>query len=208
MKIIIADDHFIVRRGLINILKEKYNLAEITEVPDAAELIKQLLKDSFDVVITDLSMPGQSGIDVVKQVKEIAPKTPLLVLSTYPIEQFAVRTIKSGASGYLNKESSFSELVNAVEALINGKKYITPEVATLLADAYSGDVKGKEYESLSDREFEVLKLIAQGKTVSEVAECLSLNVNTISTYRARILEKLNLHSTIDIIKYSLEKGIA
>ncbi|MBS1626390.1 MAG: response regulator transcription factor [Bacteroidetes bacterium] len=208
MKIIIADDHFIVRKGLINIIKETYSFAKITEAPDATELVKHLMKSSFDIVITDLSMPGQSGIEIVKQIKEIAPQTPLLVLSTYPPEQFAVRAIKSGASGYLNKESSFSELVNAIDTLLNSKKYITPEVATLLADAYSGDIKGKEHESLSDREFEVLKLISQGKTVTEVAEYLSLSTNTISTYRARILEKLNLHSTTDIIKYALEKGIA
>ncbi|MBA4196544.1 MAG: DNA-binding response regulator [Chitinophaga sp.] len=208
MKIIIADDHFVVRKGLITILQESYPFAEITEASDAAELMKHLTKNSFDVVITDLSMPGKSGIEIVKQVKEIAPKTPLLVLSTHPIEQFAVRAIKAGASSYLNKESAFTDLVNAVETLLKGKKFITPDVAALLADAYSGDIKDKEYESLSDREFEVLKLIAQGKTVSEAAEYLSLSVNTVSTYRSRILEKLNLHSTADIIKYSLEKGIA
>ena len=207
MKIIIADDHFVVRKGLISILKEAYPFAEITEVSDAAELAKKTIKESYDIIISDFSMPGRSGIEMIKQIKETAPKTPLLILSNHPIEQFAVRVIKAGASSYLNKESAFEELVNAVETLLRGKKFIPPEVALLLADAFSGDVKNKEYESLSDREFEVLKLISQGKTVSEAAEMLSLSVNTISTYRSRILGKLNMHSTADLIKYAIEKGI-
>lgn len=208
MIIAIADDHFVVRKGLISILTDAYPFAQIDEAGDTAELIKLISKNKYDIIITDLSMPGRSGVEMVKQIKEITPKTPLLVLSNHPPEQFAVRTIRAGANSYLTKESAYDELVKAVETLLNGKKFITPDIANLLADAFSGDNTENPTEILSDREFEVLKLLAQGKTISEVAEHLSLSVNTISTYRARILEKLQLHSTADLIKYALEKKLA
>jgi DNA-binding NarL/FixJ family response regulator len=149
-------------------------------------------------------MPGRSGVEIIKEVKEFAPKTPILVLSVHAAEEYAVRAIKAGASGYLTKDSAPDELVKAVEYILRGKRYITPEIAELLADSYGDNFEKAPHEILSDREFEVMKLIAAGKSISDMAEMLSLSVNTISTYRARILEKMHMHSNTELIKYAIE----
>jgi len=204
MKILIADDHSVVRKGLRMILAETYPLAQITEVPDAFELLNKAGKEEWTVIISDISMPGRSGADIVKEIKELAPKTPLLILSGHAPQQYAVKTIKSGASGYLTKESAPEELVKAIEHVLGGKKYITAEIAELLAYAYGDDTDKLPHQYLSDRELEVFKLISAGNSTSEAANILSLSVNTISTYRTRILEKMHLHSNADLIKYALQ----
>jgi DNA-binding NarL/FixJ family response regulator len=204
MKILIADDHSVVRKGLRMILAETYPLAQITEVPDAFELLNKAGKEEWTVIISDISMPGRSGADIVKEIKELAPKTPLLILSGHAPQQYAVKTIKSGASGYLTKESAPEELVKAIERVLGGKKYITAEIAELLAYAYGDDTDKLPHQYLSDRELEVFKLISAGNSTSEAANILSLSVNTISTYRTRILEKMHLHSNADLIKYALQ----
>lgn len=204
MKILIADDHSVVRKGLRMILAETYPLAQIAEVADAFELLNKAGKEEWTVIISDISMPGRSGADIIKEIKVLAPKTPLLILSGHAPQQYAVRTIKSGASGYLTKESAPEELVKAIEHVLGGRKYITAEIAELLADAYGDDTDKLPHQYLSDRELEVFKLISAGNSISEAADILSLSVNTISTYRTRILEKMHLHSNAELIKYALE----
>jgi DNA-binding NarL/FixJ family response regulator len=204
MQILIADDHSVVRKGLRLILAEAYPHAQIDEVPDAVDLLKKVSKQLYTVIISDITMPGRSGVEIIKEVKEFAPKTPILVLSVHAAEEYAVRAIKAGASGYLTKDSAPDELVKAVEYILRGKRYITPEIAELLADSYGDNFEKAPHEILSDREFEVMKLIAAGKSISDMAEMLSLSVNTISTYRARILEKMHMHSNTELIKYAIE----
>ena len=207
MKILIADDHSVVRKGLRLILAEAYPHAQIDEVPDAVDLLKKVSKEVYTVIISDISMPGRSGVEIIKEVKEYAPKTPILVLSVHAAEEYAVRAIKAGASGYLTKDSAPEELVKAVEYILKGKRYITPDIAELLADSYGNNYEKAPHEILSDREFEVMKLLAGGKSISEMAEMLSLSVNTISTYRARILEKMHMHSNTELIKYAIEQKL-
>jgi len=204
LRILIADDHAIVRRGLKDIIRDEFPLADIVGVEDANELMKRVMKESWNVVITDLSMPGRSGLEALQQIKNEYPALPVLVLSIYPEEQYAIRVLKAGASGYLNKDMAPDELVNAIHRVLSGKKYITPAVAEKLASAFDFNSEKSGHESLSDREFEVLKMIASGKSVSEIATILSLSITTISTYRARILVKMNLKTNADLIQYAIQ----
>lgn len=204
IKILIADDHSIVRRGLHQILLEGFPNAHIGEVSDAEELIKQVMAEPWDVVISDLSMPGRSGLDALIQIKQIAPKLPVLILSIHPEEQYAVRSLKAGASGYLSKDLAPDELVIAVQRVMLGKKYITASIAEKLASFLENDSNKPIHEYLSDREFSVLKYIAAGKTVSEIAEILFLSVTTVSTYRSRILAKMNMKTNSDLTVYAIE----
>ena len=190
MQILIADDHSVVRKGLRLILAEAYPHAQIDEVPDAIDLLKKVAKQAYTVIISDITMPGRSGVEIIREVKE-----------------YAVRAIKAGASGYLTKDSAPDELVKAVEYILRGKRYITPDIAELLADSYGDNFEKAPHEILSDREFEVMKLIAAGKSISDMANMLSLSVNTISTYRARILEKMHMHSNTELIKYAIEQKL-
>jgi DNA-binding NarL/FixJ family response regulator len=201
MRILIADDHAIVRRGLKNILQEEFPLAEIIEVGDAATLLLRVLKEEWDIVISDLSMPGRSGLEALAEIRQHAPKLPVLILSIYPEEQYAIRALKAGAAGYLNKDMAPDELINAVRRVLSGRKYITASIAEKLADFK--DVHKPLHEQLSDREFEVLKLLSSGKSVSEIGTIFNLSVTTISTYRARILKKMNMRTNVDIIQYAI-----
>jgi two-component system, NarL family, invasion response regulator UvrY len=207
MRILIADDHAIVRRGLRDILLDEYPSAVIAEAPDAEELLKKIFQDNWDLVISDLNMPGRSGLDALKQIKQAFPKLPVLIMSIYSEDQYAVRAFRAGASGYFNKNSIHEELFKAIESVRNGKKYITASVAEKLAEAIPLEGDKTPHQLLSDREFEVFKLLATGKTVSEIANQLSLSSNTVSTYRARILEKMNLNSNNALIRYALEQKL-
>ena len=207
MKILIADDHAIVRKGLKQILLEEFPSAEIHDVSNGHELLNAIRKQNYDVVISDLSMPGINGLDALKQLKEEFPKQRVLILSMHPEDQYAIRVLRAGASGYLNKETAGDELVKAVRQITNGKRYISVAVAEKLADNLDIDSDKELHETLSDREFEVLKLIAQGKTVSEIADLLSLSVATISTYRARLLEKLHLKNNAELTRYALDNKV-
>ncbi|HEY1115197.1 MAG TPA: response regulator transcription factor [Chitinophagaceae bacterium] len=202
-RFIIADDHSIVRRGIREIIQDAYPEARIEEAGDAETLLHLVSQQPPDLVITDLSMPGRSGLDAIQQIRQMHPRLPVIVLSMYPEDQYAVRALKSGASGYLNKETAPDELVNAVRQVLQGKKYITGAVAEKL---YGLLTTGSQppYQLLSDREFEVFKQIAGGKSISQIAEQLSLSATTISTYRARILEKLDLKTNADLTRYAME----
>ncbi len=204
MRILIADDHIIVRRGLRQILLEGFPDAEIEEVPDAEELIKKTIQADWDVIISDLSMPGRSGLEALQQIKQIKPKIPVLILSIHPEEQYALRVLKAGAAGYLSKDLAPDELVNAVNRVLLGKKYITATIAEKLASVLDQDSDKQPHELLSDREFSVLKSLASGKSVSEIAESMFLSVTTVSTYRARIMAKMNMKTNADLTLYAIE----
>jgi len=207
IRILIADDHIIVRRGLRQILLEGFPNALIEEVPDAEAMVKKIMAHEWDVVISDLSMPGRSGLDALQQIKQFYPKLPVLILSIHPEEQYALRVLKAGASGYLSKDLAPDELVNAVNRVLLGKKYITATIAEKLASVLDQDSDRQPHESLSDREFTVLKLLAGGKSVSEIAESMFLSVTTVSTYRARIMAKMNRKSNADLTLYAIEHGL-
>jgi two-component system, NarL family, invasion response regulator UvrY len=207
LRILIADDHTLVRKGLRQILLEEFPSAEITETADAATLFMKVLREEWDVVITDISMPDKSGLEVLQQIRRDYPKLPVLILSAHSEEQYAIRSLKAGASGYLCKDSASEELVNAVRRILLGKKYITPSLAEKLASHLDGETNRPAHESLSDREFEVMKLLAAGKVVSEIAERLCLGVTTISTYRARILTKMDLRTNYDLTRYAMEHNL-
>jgi two-component system, NarL family, invasion response regulator UvrY len=204
MRILIADDHTVVRKGLRQILLEAFPSALIEDVEDAESLVKQAFMKEWDVVITDLSMPGRSGLDALHQIKQQLPKLPVLVLSIHPEEQYAIRVLKAGASGYLSKDMASEELVGAIHRVLLGKRYISPSVAEKLASTLDFDEEKSPHEQLSDREFDVLKMIAVGKSITEIAQLLSLSPTTISTYRARILTKLGMKTNADLILYALE----
>jgi DNA-binding NarL/FixJ family response regulator len=207
MKILIADDHAVVRRGLREILLDEYPSSVIGDASDAEELLKKAFQEDWDLIISDLSMPGRSGLDALKQIKQAFPKLPVLIMSIYSEDQYAVRAFRAGASGYFNKNSIHEDLIKAIESVRKGKKYITPTVAEKLAEALPTEGTEQPHQLLSDREFEVFKLLASGKTVSEIACQLSLSANTVSTYRSRILEKMNLHSNNELIRYALEQKL-
>jgi len=207
IRILIGDDHAIVRKGLRQLLLEQYPSAVIGEASDAETLITMVVNDPWDVVICDINMPGRSGLDALGQIKQISPKLPVLIMSMYPEDQYALRVIKAGASGYLGKETIHDDIVRAIEAVRIGKKFITPGIAEKLAEAFDSDNKLQPHESLSDREFDVFKLLSMGKSVTEIADQLLLSPTTVSTYRSRIMDKMNMRSNADLTRYALERKL-
>lgn len=205
IRILVADDHPLVREGLKKVLIRQPDMKVVCEAGDSQELLLQLQQHDLDVVIMDLAMPGKSGLEVLKEVKERFPDLPVLILSMYPEERFAVRTIRAGAAGYLTKESAPQELVKAIRHIVQGRKYITPTVAERLAS--DDATKKPPHETLSDRELQILCLIASGKTVKEIANELSLSISSIRTYRSRILEKMNMRSDNDLTQYALRNQL-
>lgn len=204
IKFLIADDHAIVRKGLVQILREEFPKAEITEVASSSQVMDEVDRQSWDVILLDISMPGRNGIETLKQIRTNGVRTPILMLSMHPEDQYALRALKAGASGFLNKETAPEELLAAVRLLLSGRKYITPSVAEKLTETIS---EKNAHELLSDREMQVLQRIASGKTVSEIAVEIALSVNTISTYRTRILEKLNLNNNAELTRYALDNNL-
>ena len=204
IRILIADDHAVVRRGLKQLLLEKYPSASIGEAGDAENLIAQVMSHEWDVVICDMNMPGRSGLDALQQIKELSPKLPVLIMSIYPEDQYALRVLKAGAFGYLGKETIHDDLVKAIEMVRVGRKFITPNIAEKLADALDTDTTRPPHEELSNREFDVFKLLTSGRSVSEIATQLSLSSTTVSTYRSRIMAKMNLRSIAELTRYALE----
>lgn len=204
MRILIADDHAVVRRGLKEILAEEFKNARFGEAESGAETIGQVRQGDWDVLILDISMPDRSGLEVLKDVKAIRPKLPVLVLSVHPEDEYAVRTLRAGAAGYLTKETAPDKLVEAVNKAVIGGQYISVSLGERLADDVRKGRDGLPHEALSDREYEVVCMIASGKLVSEIAEELSLSVKTVSTYRTRALEKMGIKSNAALMRYAID----
>ena len=207
IKVLIADDHAIVRKGLRQIVKEQAAYMEVDEAADGQEVLEKIMAGEWDVLVLDISMPKRSGLDILQEVKHVKPNLPVLVLSVHPEEQYAIRVLKAGASGYMNKDCALDELVRGIQKVVGGGKYVSPTLAEKLAFDLSGQNNRLPQESLSDREFSVLLLIGAGKSVSEIATELSLSVKTVSTYRARVLEKLSFHSNADLIRYVIDNSL-
>ncbi len=206
-RILIADDHEIFRKGIKQILLEMPKKYLIDEANNGHEAIEKILTDNYSAVLLDISMPGKNGLDILKQLKSFMPKLQVLILSMYPEEQFAVRAIKAGAAGYLTKGCKPDELIRAIRKILNGKKYISDSIADRLAVYVENDENKAPHEALSSREYEVMCMIATGKKVKQIANELSLNDKTISTYRARIFEKLEMSDIAQLIQYTIQNNI-
>lgn len=207
IKVLLADDHAVVRQGLRQILTEIPEVGAVGEAATGEDALMQVRNEQWDVLVLDMSMPGRGGLDVLKDVRRERPQTKVLVLSMHPEDQFAVRMLKAGASGYLTKDTAPDELVAAIRKLLTGGKYISSTLAEKLAFDMDRDTDKPLHEALSDREFQVLRMMAAGRTVQQIAEELMLSAKTISTYRARILEKLNLKSNAEMIHYAIQNRL-
>lgn len=207
MKIIIADDHELIREGLKKVLAKNSEIEVVAEAASSRELLEILSKKEVDIVVLDISMPGKSGLETLRDIKNYYPKVKTLILSMHPEESFAIRALKSGASGYLSKQSAAKELENALIKIMHGGKYISNAVAEQLALEIETPSDKALHEKLSNREFEIMIKISQGKSVSDIADELSLSVNTITSYRARLLQKMNMKSNADLIRYSLKNQL-
>jgi two-component system, NarL family, invasion response regulator UvrY len=207
LKVLVVDDFPLFRRGVRDLLAEGFQDSKIGEAGNAQEMLELLRRKPWDVAVLDISMPGMSGLDAIKQVKQEFPDLPVLILSMYPEEQYAVRMIKAGADGYLTKSSAPEELVNAIKKVHGGGKYVSPSLGEALAFTVKPGAEKNPHELLSDREYQVLCLIGSGKTVSEIADKTNLSVTTISTYRARILEKMRMKTNAELTRYAIQQGL-
>ncbi len=208
MKILIADDHAVVRRGLRELLEERFPQAQFAEAGNATQALELVAREPWDIVITDVTMPGRSGLELVKEIKTLHPRVPVLLLSVHPEDQFAVRALRAGAAGYITKDSADRLLVEAVEKALAGGTYVSRALAETLAAGLQADAAAAPHELLSDREDEVFRLIAAGKQVKEIAAELRLSVKTISTHRAHILEKMRLKTNAELVRYAIAHGIS
>lgn len=207
MKVLIADDHEIVRRGLCDLLTKEFGTVKVGEAGDSRTTIELLRKGNWDLIILDINMPGRNGLEVLSEARRLCPKTPVLILSIYPEEEFALRAFKLGAAGYINKRSASTELLGAVKKVMAGGKYITTVLAEKLAAVLSGEVQHEPHETLSARELQVLRMIAFGKTIKEIAAELALSEKTVATYRARIAEKLGLTTNVQLTRYAIRQKL-
>ncbi|MEO6773208.1 MAG: response regulator transcription factor [Kofleriaceae bacterium] len=204
-KVLLVDDHEVVRKGIRAILEDRIGAILVTEV-DGGDAALAALESPFDIVILDLSMPGRSGIDLLAELKHRHPETPVLIMSLYAEEQFAVRALRAGAAGYVMKSAASEQLVSAFEKVVRGGRFVSESLAERLA-AEVGGAQPAPHERLSDREFEVMRGIASGEAVGEIATRMNLSVKTISTYRARLLEKMGMDTNADVIRYALQNGL-
>ncbi|HOW83999.1 MAG TPA: response regulator transcription factor [Spirochaetota bacterium] len=207
INIIIADDHEIVRAGLKQIISDSKDMLVKGEARDGQELLEKVREGDYDVILLDIKMPGRSGLEILKQLKVEYADIPVIVLSMHPEDQYAVRTIKGGASGYLTKETAGEKLIEAIKKVYRGGKYISPTLAEKLADSIANDREKPLHEYLTDREYQVVCMIASGKTVTEIAQDLFLSVKTISTYRQRILEKMNMKNNAELTHYVINNHL-
>ena len=207
MRILIADDHAVVRHGLRQILTSAFKHSVFGEAANSQEALDRVWKEPWDIVILDLTMPGRSGLEVLKEIKQARPKLPVLILSMHPEDQFAIRLLKAGAAAYLTKETAPEQLVSAIRKVVAGGRYVSTALAEKMVYCLGIDVQAPPHERLSDREFLVLRLIGMGKTVAVIARELSLSVKTVSTYRMRTLQKMGLASTAALIRYAIQNNL-
>ncbi|HNQ76845.1 MAG TPA: response regulator transcription factor [Pseudothauera hydrothermalis] len=207
LRVLIADDHAIVRQGLRQILSETDDLEVAGEAENGVKALQMLREQPWDVVLMDISMPERNGIDALKMIRKEMPRLPVLILSIHPEDQYAVRALRAGAAGYLSKQSAPEQLVTAIRQVASGKKYVSPAVAEVLANAVLEDVARPLHDKLSDREFQTLRLIASGRTPAQIAEALNISVKTVSVYRARLLEKMNMRNNAELTHYGIRHGL-
>jgi two-component system, NarL family, invasion response regulator UvrY len=207
LRVLIADDHAIVRQGLRQVLADEFGVVACEEAGDARETLARVNESRWDIVLLDISMPGQSGLDVLKQIKSAQPEIRVLVLSMHPEDQYAVRVLKAGASGYLTKNTASELVARAIRKVLNGGTYVSPALAEELAQSLTVPREKAPHELLSDREYQIMRLIAAGKSVKEISYDLGLSVKTVSTYRTRLLGKLKLTTTADVIRYAVREGL-
>jgi DNA-binding NarL/FixJ family response regulator len=207
INVLIADDHTLIRKGLKQILDDTEDMRVTGEAETGMQAIQMAQKSPFDMVLLDISLPDKNGIDVLKQLKVNNPDVPVLMLSMHAEDQYAVRSMKAGAAGYLNKQSAPSQLVNAIRTVASGKKYISGELAEQLANGLSQGYQELRHQNLSDREYQTLCLMASGKKLSEMAKIMSLSAKTVSVYRARLLEKMNLKTNAEAIHYAISNHL-
>ena len=207
LRILIADDHPIVRAGIRQVIENNFKLDTLDEVSTSQAVLDKVWHQHYDIVLLDISMPGRSGLEVLKQLRREQYTTPILILSVHPEKQFAIRALKAGASGYLTKMSATDELVDAIHVILKGEKYISSSLARALAEYVESGIRAAPHETLTDREFEVFTMIADGRSPREMGQTLSLSVKTISAHRANILRKMNMRSNAELVRYALEKGL-
>ena len=207
MRVLVVDDHAVVREGLKRVLSRMEGAVYVGEASNAMEALKLVRESNWDCALVDIAMPGETGLELLKKLLREQPDLPVLILSMYPEEQYAVRTLRAGASGYLNKEGAAEQLLVAIHTILKGEKYLSPRMATQIASTVSTKGGRAPHEELSDREFMVLRLISSGATAGEIARRLSLSVKTVSTYRSRILRKLHLDNTAQLIAYAVKSGL-
>lgn len=203
----IADDHPIFREGVKKFLGSEIDFSVTVEAENSAEAIEKIMNEDFDILLLDIGLPGRSGIDILPEVKRLKPNLPVLIYSMHPEERYAIRALKAGASGYLSKEEDADKLIEALRTIHSGRKYITPSLAEKLAFEIAEPTHSVLHETLSNREFEVMQKIALGKSIKEIADALSLSVNTVNTYRARILEKMQMKNNMDIARYAIKSNL-
>lgn len=204
IRIIIADDHPLVRKGIKDVLEEEIDFKVVASAAFPYEILEGIRDHNPDILITDLSMPGRSGLDLIGDVKQLYPKLPILVLTMHPEERFAMRALKAGVAGYLTKDTKPEEIIKAVRQIISGRKFITPSIAEKLASEFDKDFDKIPHELLSDREFQIFRMIAAGEKIREIANKLSLSIRTVNTYRARILEKMKMKTDTELTLYAVE----
>jgi DNA-binding NarL/FixJ family response regulator len=206
-RVLVVDDHFAVRNGLARSLEDSFPGIRVCTADSAQRSLDLLNSESWDLVILDLSLPGRGGLEVIRQMKDNSPSTGILVYTMYPEDQFGVRSLRAGADGYITKDRPEEELLEAARRIASGKRYISPALAESLANYVAEPATGNPHELLSDREFQILRLLASGKTPTDIGAGLNLSIKTVSTYRTRMLAKLNLNTTADLIRYALERKL-
>ncbi|MBL8967099.1 MAG: response regulator transcription factor [Spirochaetaceae bacterium] len=208
LKLLISDDHFLIRKGLRQLLEENLPVARLDEAEDGPSTLELVRATRYDAIVLDISMPGKDGLDLIRDIKELTPTAQVIVLSIQPEEQYAIRAFRLGASGCLNKAGNPGEIVEAVKTVVGGRRYLSAKAQELLLDDVSRAAgAGLPHESLSDREFQVFRLLASGKPIGEISELLSLSVKTVSTYRARVLQKMGMDNNAQLTHYAFKHGL-
>jgi len=207
IKVLVADDHSVVRRGLREILAETGDILVAGEAATAPEVLRLVREQRWDLVVLDINLPGGNGIELIAEIRRERPDTRVLILTVYSEEQYAVRSIRAGAAGFLTKESAPEKLLDAVRKIAGGGRYVSAELAETLASVLAGEAQGQPHDRLSDRELEILRMLASGKTVSGVAQDLALSVKTVSTHRTRILKKMNMKNNAELTSYAVRNGL-